>query len=144
MIEVMIVLVILAILTAVALPSYTDYVRRGQISEAFGTLSDYRSKMEQYYQDNRNYGSATACANNATANSWNTFPTTLKYFTYTCATNTAAGDSTEQSYTVTATGASGRAIGQTYTIDQSGNRTTTQFKGGTSNAQCWLTSSTSC
>ncbi len=144
LIEVMIVVAIVAILAAVALPAYNDYIRRGQIPEAFNSLSDYRTKMEQYYQDNRNYGSAAACASNATANAWNTFPTSLKYFTYTCATNTAAGDATQQSYTITATGSGGQAVGHVYTVDQNGNRTTTKFKGSAVTAACWLTSSTSC
>ncbi|SCK62022.1 type IV pilus assembly protein PilE [Variovorax sp. HW608] len=144
LIEVMITVAIVAILAAVAIPSYRDYIRRGQIPEAFNALSDYRTKMEQYYQDNRNYGSSTACANNATANNWNTFPTSLKYFTYTCATNTTAGDATQQSYTITATGSGGQATGHVYTIDQNGNRTTTQFKGAAVTAACWLTSGTSC
>jgi len=142
LIEVMITVAIVAILAAVALPSYNDYIRRGQLPEAFNTLSDYRTKMEQYYQDNRNYGSSAACANNASANTWNTFPTTLTYFTYTCATNTTAGN--QQSYTITATGSGGRAVGHVYTIDESGSRKTTQYKGSAVNASCWLTNSSSC
>ncbi len=59
LIEVMIVVAIIAILASIALPSYNDYVRRGQIQEAFGYLSDSRVKMEQYFQDNRNYGTAS-------------------------------------------------------------------------------------
>lgn len=144
LIEVMIVVAIVAILAAVALPSYNDYIRRGELPEAFNALSDYRTKMEQYYQDNRNYGTA-ACADNATAGTWNTFvPTGAKYFTYACAVNTAAGDSSQQSYTITATGSAGRATGHVYTINQNGNRTTTQFKGSAVTASCWLTASTSC
>ena len=149
LIEVMIVVAIIGILAAVALPSYNDYIRRGQIPEAFSALSDYRTKMEQYYQDNRNYGSGatTACADLTTASGWNGFtPAGAKYFTYTCAVNTASGDSTQQSYTVTATGSAGRAVGHVYTIDQNGNRTTTQFKGTTVSpaAACWLTTSNAC
>nr|WP_311732017.1 type IV pilin protein [Variovorax paradoxus] len=139
LIEVMIVVAIIGILAAVALPAYNDYVRRGQIPEAFNALSDYRTKMEQYYQDNRNYGSAAACANNATANSWNTFPVTIKYFTFTCATSNS-----QQNYTITATGASGNVTGHVYTINQNGDRATTRFKGSDVAATCWLTKSTSC
>lgn len=81
----MIAVAIIGILAAVALPAYNDYVRRGQLPEAFNALSDCRTKMEQYYQDNRNYGSsATACADNAAANTWNTFPSTIKYFSFDC------------------------------------------------------------
>ncbi len=56
LIELMIIVAIVSILAAVALPAYGDYVRRGQLPEAFAGMSDLRVKMEQYYQDNRNYG----------------------------------------------------------------------------------------
>ena len=145
LIEVMIVVAIIGILAAVALPAYNEYVRRGQQPEAFNALALYRSKMEQYYQDNRNYGSATtACADNAAASSWNTFPTTIKYFSFNCVANTKAGDSKQQSYTITATGVAGSMGGYAYTINENGDRTTTKFKGADSTAQCWLTKSSTC
>jgi type IV pilus assembly protein PilE len=143
LIEVMIVVAIIGILAAVALPAYNDYVRRGQLPESFNQLADYRTKLEQYYQDNRNYGTSAACAPDPTANSWNNFaPTT--HFTYGCVTGTKTGDTTQQSYTVTATGSSGSVVGYAYTIDQDGNRKTTQFKGTSSTATCWLTKSSTC
>ncbi|VTU39109.1 Serogroup A1 [Variovorax sp. PBL-H6] len=141
LIEVMIVVAIIGILAAIAVPAYTDYVRRGQLPEAFNELSSYRAKMEQYYQDNRNYGSAAACANNAAASSWNTFPKTIKYFTFDCSTSNS-----QQGYTITATGAAGSARGHEYKINQAGLRTTTKFKGTalSTPAECWLTNSTTC
>ena len=144
LIEVMIVVAIVAILAAVALPAYNDYVRRGELPEAFNALSNYGVKMEQYYQDNRNYGSSTACASAASANGWNTFPSTIKYFTFTCATGTTAGDSTQQSFTITATGATGLAVGHVYTINELGARTTTKFKNTTVSQPCWLTKTPVC
>lgn len=136
----MIVVAVVAILAAIALPSYNDYVRRGQLPEAFTHLADYRSKMEQYYQDNKNYGTAAACANNASG-TWNTFPTTIKYFTFTCATTNS-----QQGFVVTATGASGQATGHVYTIDEQGQQGTSKLKGTDVSpaATCWLTKSTSC
>ena len=145
LIELMIVVALIAILAAFALPSYNDYIRRGQIVESFNQLADYRTKLEQYYQDNRNYGTAAACAADSTASSWNTFPTTREHFTYSCATGTATGDTTQQSFTVTATGSSGQATGHVYTINQNGDRATTTFKGATvSGITCWLTSTANC
>jgi type IV pilus assembly protein PilE len=140
LIEVMITVAIIAILASVALPAYNDYIRRGQQAEAFNALADFRAKMEQYYQDNRNYGSAGGCATDSTAASWNSF-TATQYFTYSCApTDTSA----YQTYLLTATGSSGQVNGDVYRIDQNGNRTTTIFKGASVTANCWLTRSSTC
>ena len=60
LIELMIAIAIVAILAAIVVPSYTDYIRRSRVTEAVSTLSAMRVKMEQYYQDNRSYsGSCT-------------------------------------------------------------------------------------
>src|SRR5690606_1858627 len=55
LIELMITVAIIAILAAVAVPSYQDYVRRGKVTEATATLAQFRIKMEQYFQDNQTY-----------------------------------------------------------------------------------------
>ncbi|WPH20438.1 type IV pilin protein [Variovorax paradoxus] len=143
LIEVMIVVAIIGILASIAIPAYNDYVRRGQLPEAFNTLSEYRVKMEQYYQDNRKYGT-TDCADASSASGWNTFPTTVKYFTFTCALDTATGDTAKQSYTITATGASSQAVGHVYTINERGQRATTKFKNATVSQSCWLSSAAAC
>nr|CDQ37512.1 Serogroup C1 [Virgibacillus halodenitrificans] len=54
LIELMIVLVIIGILAAIAIPSYTDYVRKAQRTDAQATLTQLAYWMErQYTQDNR-------------------------------------------------------------------------------------------
>ena len=138
LIEVMITVAIIGILAAIAIPSYSDYVRRGKLPEAFSRLSDYRSKMEQYYQDNRAYGNATRCANAMAAGTWGAFPGSSDHFAYSCATV-----SPFDNFTVTATG-TGSLTGFVYTINQNGDRATTQFKGATVSQPCWLTKSTTC
>jgi prepilin-type N-terminal cleavage/methylation domain-containing protein len=55
LIEVMIVVAIIAILAAIALPSYLDYILRGRITDATNGLSAIRADMERYFQDNRTY-----------------------------------------------------------------------------------------
>ena len=140
LIEVMIVVAIIAILAAVALPSYRDYVRRGQTAEAFSSLSDFRSKMEQYYQDNRKYGAGSTCASDATANAWNGF-TATEHFQYEC---TVTDSATQQSYSIKATGIAGAVSGDAYAIDQNGNRSTSVFKGAAVSAPCWLSRSSTC
>ena len=60
LIELMIAVVVVAILTAIALPSYQEYVTRGKITEATSNLADMRVKLEQFFQDNRTYVGACA------------------------------------------------------------------------------------
>jgi len=55
LIELMVVVAIVAILAAVALPAYNDYVTRSKLTDAVTGLSDFRVRMEQFYQDNRRY-----------------------------------------------------------------------------------------
>lgn len=144
LIELMIVVVIIGILAKIALPTYNDYVRKGQAQEAFTALSDYRVKLEQYFQDNRNYGATagTTCATAATANSWNNFlqPNGSTYFTFSCVTANSG-----MSYTVTATGKAGALVnGYEYTINQNGTKGTTKFKGDDVTLSCWAVSADNC
>jgi type IV pilus assembly protein PilE len=128
LIELMIVVAIVAILAAVSIPAYGDYVRRGKIAEAASTLSGLRVRMEQYYQDNRSYFNAGACGVAMPNN------TVVKYFTLACAQG-----ATTDSYTITATG-SGSMAGFTYTIDQSNAKATTAVPTGwTASTTCWVT-----
>lgn len=134
LIEVMITVAIIAILASIAIPSYRDYVRRGQLPEAFAGLSDYRIKLEQYFQDNKNYGTTNggACADGAGAPSWNTFvPPGANHFSFSCIVNGTG-------YTLTATGSSGMTVGHVYTINESNQQATTQFKGAAVTKTCWL------
>ncbi len=130
LVELMVTVAIVGILGAVAVPAYTDYVRRGQLPEATSTLANYRIKLEQYYQDNRKYGSGSTCAGG-------TLGTTGQRFSYGCTTD-------GQTYTLTATGASGRAVGHVYTLDQNNTQKTTSFKGATVDKSCWLIKGDEC
>lgn len=143
LIEVMIVVAIVAILASVAMPAYNDYIRRGQLQEAFTNLSNYRIRLEQYYQDNRAYASSTAATTcggaAATTLTSGELGGDIKYFTYTC-----SPASSGQTYTVTATGASGQATGFTYTVTNAGIKATTKFKGETvTGVSCWAVKSSS-
>ncbi|CAN7652278.1 prepilin-type N-terminal cleavage/methylation domain-containing protein [Variovorax paradoxus] len=128
LIEVMVTVAIVAILASIAYPSYTDYLRRGSVQEAVGNLSDYRAQMEQFYQDNRNYGTGTTCGI--------TLPSTTRNFTYSCAPGTPP-----QTYTATATGRTGTSVaGFAYTIDQRNSQgtTCTNCAWGFSNSTSWI------
>ena len=51
LIELMIVLGIIGILTSVAIPAYTDYIIRAQISEGLQLAGSARAAVTEYYQD---------------------------------------------------------------------------------------------
>jgi type IV pilus assembly protein PilE len=55
LIELMVTMAIVAMLTAIAYPSYRNYVIRGQLTTATDALSAMQANMERYFQDNRTY-----------------------------------------------------------------------------------------
>lgn len=152
MIEIMIVVAIIGILASIAFPSYTEYVRKSQVTEAPTILSDMRTKMEQYYLDNRNYGTGGKCGPwltpdvavaNALATGNGSCPTSAvcSYFDYKCVTT-----GSEQGYNLTATGKTGRAVNHQYTLNQLNVRTTPQFNNTTpaTPSQCWRIGGSEC
>jgi type IV pilus assembly protein PilA len=51
LIELMIVVAIIGILAAVAIPSYQDYTARAQVTEAVGLSSGFKTGMAEHYAD---------------------------------------------------------------------------------------------
>lgn len=127
LIELMIVVAIVAILAAVAIPSYRDYILRGQLVEGTNALSAHRVNMERYFQDNRTYA--------ATGTFSPPCNETLTNFAISC-----SGTPDGSNFTLMATG-SGPANGFVYTINQRDERATTGVGGGwsaTLPAACWV------
>jgi type IV pilus assembly protein PilE len=127
LIEIMVTVAIVAILAAIAMPAYTDYVTRSKISEAVANLSDMRVKMEQFFLDNRTY--AGACNPGTVA----PLPAG-KYFAYDC-----PGPPAATAYTVRATGLATQGMGNfIYTVDQQNTRVTVSVPTGwTAAIGCW-------
>ena len=135
LIEVMIVVVIIAILAAISIPAYSDYVLRGKLLEATSNLGQMRVRAEQFFQDNRTYvgSDAVTC----------TAPTgTAKFFTYDCSVAPSA-----TAYTIRASGIVAQNTGGfVYTVDQTNAKASTSTKSGwpASQPTCWITSKSGC
>ena len=138
LIELMIVLAIIAVLAAIAMPNYNDSVRRAQLVESGNVHSDWRVKLEQFYQDNRAYGTAGTTCGVA-----NPSASVIRYFTYTCVTAADLSGTAAQTYTITATGA-GPVVGYDYTINSANQRRTTNYAGTASTKTCWLVKGSEC
>jgi type IV pilus assembly protein PilE len=134
LIEVMIAVAIVAILASIAIPSYTDYLKRGKMAEGPAAVAAMRVKMEQFFQDNRSYNpkalAAPACPIAVQA---------AKHFTITCPTLTAT------TYVLRASGIDDLA-GLQYEVNERNARSTTvvassviEQAGYTGNASCWVT-----
>jgi type IV pilus assembly protein PilE len=113
LIELAIVMVIVAILAAIALPSYTRYVVRGNRSAAQSYMTDLAGREQQYLLDNRSY------ANQATIFLSDPVPSNVSKF-YGVTVATPAGNPPR--FTITATPVAGtmQASDGTLTLTESG------------------------
>ena len=130
-IELMIAVAIIAILAAVALPSYRDYILRGHLADATNGLATMRAQMERHFQDNRSYAtvgtSVTPCASTDAATR------TFNLFVVSC-----SGTPTATAFTLQAVG-SGAASGFTLTITEADVRATSAAPSGWSTCSSkWL------
>jgi type IV pilus assembly protein PilE len=127
LLELMIVCVIVGVLAAIALPNYSDYIKRGKIMEATTALSDARQRTEQQFLDTRTYANCAQAATDAGKQ--------VKAFTISCP---AAAQST---YTLRADGVAAEGMGNfRYEIDNTGAKSTANVPTGwnkPSPNDCW-------
>ena len=132
LIELMIVVAIVGVLAGVAVPAYSDYVRRGNVTDLVSAISEAKLRVEQRYADNRSYA-GTLCGDSAV-----TIPnsTTTATYVITCVTPNSGSN---QTYTITGTG-SGTIAGFVYTVNEAGTKASTvgSIWGGASVTGRWI------
>lgn len=121
----MIVVAIIAILSAIAVPGYQEYVMRGRLQEAHAGLSAKQVQLEQWFLDRRTYVGAPACADDTRSN----------HFDFSC-----NGTETAGVFLLTAAG-KGAMTGFSFTVTQTSVRTTAAVPAGWTLPvpnNCWI------
>jgi type IV pilus assembly protein PilE len=139
LIELVVVIMIVGILAAVAVPSYRNYVIRSQRADAKDALLALATQQEKYYLQCNSYADniadAPSCGdselqgNDVSENGW-----------YALDVDDAATDA--DSFAVTATAINGQNQWQdtecrTFRVTDRGDRTATDSGGGDNTAECW-------
>ncbi|KJG17335.1 type IV pilin protein [Photobacterium angustum] len=120
LIELLIVIAIIGVLTAIAYPSYQSYVLKGHRTQAMGDMIKVQLNLEEHFTQNSNYNSPVISGSNCTI--CNTDSNR-----YAFSISSATG-----SYIITATAKSDKGQNQ----DECGNLTLNQNGTGTP-ASCW-------
>jgi len=116
LIELMVVLAIVAILTAIALSSYLSYVTRAKVRTAQGDLVALSLNLENVLQRQLQYPQLTTTTTDATVQQFTGWhPAQINDFTYTVV-------STKLGYTLTATGVAGRLAQCQLSLNAAGQR----------------------
>lgn len=123
LVELMIVVAILGILAAVAVPMYSGYISSSKKSEAKSNLQAIRLLEEQYFADNRTYIAAANTAALVTAlPGFQPGDPAALYYTYSVASNSGAGQTIANSFVATATPTASAPAGN-LTLDEANNKT---------------------
>ena len=131
LIEVMIVVAIVAVLSAIALPSYQEYIRRGHRAEARAALLQAAQWLER---------AATATGTYPLTASFPTTLTTMQSGRYTVAVaSPPASAASGAAFTLTATPAGGQVGDKcgSYTLTHSGVRGAASAASGALVTECW-------
>ena len=138
LIELVVVMVIIGILAAVAIPSYRNYVMRSQRSDAKDALLAIATQQEKHYLQCNRYattiGNATDCAGNqlqgsaSSKNGWYTIeePMTGDTLNFSVTIAADAGDNQFQDTDC-----------RKFTVTDRGVRTAEDAGGADNTAECW-------
>ena len=119
LIELMIVVAIISILAAIALPAYSRYVVKAARSDGKAALVDAATRQEQFYLDNKTYASTMALLGSSATSDGGKYTIALS--------NTSA-----TTYTITATPVTADTICGNLILNEKGSKT-----ASTGSTDCW-------
>jgi type IV pilus assembly protein PilE len=95
LLELMVILVVIAILTAIAIPTYDTFVQRTRRSEAREALADLAARQEQFFLDNKTYAASAGDLGRATTTANGYFVMSIPSASTTAYTLTASAQGTQ-------------------------------------------------
>ena len=137
LIELVVVMIIVGILAAIAIPSYRNYVLRSQRSDAKDALLALATQMEKHYLQCNTYGTTIAAATNCAANQVQGAAASKNGW---YALTIVGGGAT--TFTVRATAVNGQnqwndTACRDFTVTQAGVRTARDSGTADNTATCW-------
>lgn len=121
-VELLIVMVIIGILTAIAFPTYDNHVRKGRRAEAQTLMMDIATKEQQFLLDARTYTDTIGVGGLNIATSGWTCAATCTNASYSIAV-VAPIPPAPPTFTITATPQGAQVPDGNLTLDEKGNRT---------------------
>ncbi len=140
LIELVVVMIIVGILTAVAIPSYRNYVMRSQRSDAKDAVLALATQQEKHYLQCNAYADVLEAATDCAASELQAADTSKNGW-YDLATDANDADPA-LGYTATATAINGQNQWQdtacrTFSVNQAGVRSALNAGGADNTAECW-------
>jgi type IV pilus assembly protein PilE len=149
LVELAVTMVIAAVLAAIAIPSYSNYVRKAHRAEAKSTLLDLASLEERYFTTNNNYtdlASNLGYSGTGTTTAGGTFTVGSGYYTVVLSKNdaiaptTALPGGTPANYTATATAVGNQLKDtscRTFVVSSAGAQTANDAASAVNTVNCW-------
>jgi len=149
LVELAVTMVIAAVLAAIAIPAYSNYVRKAHRAEAKSTVLDLASLEERYFTTNNNYtdiASNLGYSGTGTTTAGASFTVGSGYYTVALGKNdaiaptTALPGGTPANYTITATAVGNQLKDtscRTFVVSSAGAQTASDAASAVNTANCW-------